>query len=47
MSKLNYVLIGVLLAVIVGLGAYIYQEKTKPKGLELRIGGNGLSIQNN
>lgn len=47
MSKLNYILIGVLLAVIICLGAYIYQEKTKPKGLELRIDGSGISIQNN
>ena len=47
MSKLNCALIGVLLAVIVGPGTYVYHEKAKPKGLELRIDGNGLSIQNN
>jgi uncharacterized protein YpmB len=46
-SKLTYVIIGVLIAVVIGLGAYIYREQTKPKGLELRIDGNGLSIQNN
>ncbi len=47
MNKFNYILIGVLIAVIAGLGAYIYREQTKPKGLELRIDGNGVSIQNN
>lgn len=46
-SKLTYVIIGVLIAVVIGLGAYIYREQTKPKGLELRIDGSGLSIQNN
>ncbi|GFZ83577.1 hypothetical protein [Elstera cyanobacteriorum] len=47
MNKFGYILIGVLIAVIAGLGAYIYREQTKPKGLELRIDSNGVSIQNN
>ena len=39
-----YVMIGVLIVVVVGLGIYIYQEQNRP-GLEVRVDGQGLSIE--
>ena len=41
-----YVLIGVLLAVAIGLGIYIYNEQSKP-GLEIRVDENGLTVDGN
>ena len=41
-----YLAIGVLLAVVVGLGLYLYNEQTKP-GLEVRVDGQGISIEGN
>ncbi|MBO9123444.1 MULTISPECIES: hypothetical protein [unclassified Rhizobium] len=40
-----YVVIGALIVVVAGLGAYIYHEQTKPKGVEMSIGQNGVSIE--
>ncbi|WP_337266572.1 hypothetical protein [Oryzifoliimicrobium ureilyticus] len=40
-----YFVIGALLVVVIGLGAYIYHEQTKPKGVEMNIGENGVSIE--
>lgn len=42
-----YLVIGALLVVVVGLGAYIVHEETKPDGIEMRIGENGVSIKEN
>lgn len=39
-----YLLVGVLVALVLGLGLYIlYQESQKP-GLEIRVDGNGIKI---
>jgi predicted negative regulator of RcsB-dependent stress response len=38
-----YVLLGVLVAVVIGLGFYVYQEQQKP-ALEVRLDANGLTI---
>ena len=40
-----YFVIGALLVVVVGLGAYIYREESKPEGVELSIGQNGISVE--
>lgn len=40
-----YLLVGALAVVVVGLGGYIYHEETKPKGVELSIGQNGVSVE--
>lgn len=47
MSRTNslYVVVGALLVVVVGLGAYVYHEETKPKGIEMSIGENGVAIE--
>lgn len=42
-----YALIGALVVLVIGLGIYVYQEKSKPSGVELKIGENGVSIEQN
>lgn len=42
-----YLLIGVLIAAIVGLGYYIYKEQSEPSGIELKINDSGVSIEQN
>jgi hypothetical protein len=41
-----YVLIGVLVVLVIGLGIYIYNEQTRP-GLDVRVDGQGISIKGN
>lgn len=49
MTRTNnlYLLVGALIVVVVGLGTYVYHEETKPKGVELSIGQNGVKVQEN
>ncbi|MBY5865705.1 hypothetical protein [Rhizobium leguminosarum] len=42
-----YVIIGVLVVAVIGLGAYIFHEESKPQGIEMTIGKNGVSIEQN
>ena len=42
-----YLLVGVLIAVVIGLGVYIWQEQSKPSGVEIRLDESGISIQEN
>lgn len=42
-----YVIIGILIAAVVGLGAYAYHEETKPEGIEMKIGPDGVKIEKN
>jgi hypothetical protein len=42
-----YLIIGALVVAVVGLGAYVYREESKPQGVELRIGENGVSVEEN
>jgi hypothetical protein len=42
-----YLIIGALVVAVIGLGIYIYQEEQKPDGVELRIGENGVSVEQN
>ncbi|MDX8500030.1 hypothetical protein EOD23_15675 [Mesorhizobium sp. USDA-HM6] len=46
-QNMLYLIIGVLVVVIIGLGVYIYREQTRPKGVELKIDDKGISIQQN
>ncbi len=39
--------IGALAVLVVVLGVYVYQQETKPEGVELKIDDNGISIQQN
>jgi len=47
MARTNnlYLVIGALMVVVIGLGFYVYREETKPKGVELSIGQNGIKLQ--
>ncbi|MBP1850391.1 hypothetical protein [Rhizobium halophytocola] len=47
MNRTNglYLVIGALVVVVIGLGAYVYHEKQKPEGVELSIGKDGLAIE--
>lgn len=49
MSRNNglYLIIGALVVAVIGVGIYVYQEESKPKGVELRIGENGVSVEEN
>ncbi|WP_042778792.1 hypothetical protein [Sinorhizobium fredii] len=37
-----YLIIGGLVLAIIVLGVYLYREKTKPAGVELRLDQNGV-----
>ena len=49
MSRNNglYLIIGALVVAVIGLGIYVYPEERKPDGVELRIGENGVSVEQN
>ncbi|WP_018181582.1 hypothetical protein [Kaistia granuli] len=42
-----YLVVGALIVVVIGLGAYVYNEQTKPKGVEIKLDESGVSIQEN
>jgi hypothetical protein len=42
-----YVVIAVLVAAVIGLGAYMWREESKPDGVEIKIDKNGLSVEQN
>ncbi|MHB0952276.1 MAG: hypothetical protein ACYC10_10135 [Allorhizobium sp.] len=44
-SNRLYFIIGALAVIVVGLAVYIYQKETEPKGVELNIGRDGITIQ--
>jgi hypothetical protein len=49
MNRTNglYLIIGALVVVIVGLGGYVYNQQTKPDGLQMNINKNGVSVEQN
>lgn len=42
-----YLIIGLLLVLVAGLGVYAYREHNKPQGLEISIDKNGLKVEGN
>jgi hypothetical protein len=40
-----YLIIGALIIVVAGLGAYVWHEQSKPQGIEMNIGPNGVSVE--
>lgn len=42
-----YLVIGALIVAVIAMGIYVYQEESKPAGIELKIGEGGVSIQEN
>ncbi len=49
MSRTNnlYLVIGALVIVIAGLGAYVIREESKPSGIEMSISENGIKVEEN
>lgn len=46
-QNMLYLIIGVLVAAVLALGIYIYNEESRPSGVELRIDESGISVQEN
>jgi hypothetical protein len=44
-QNMLYLIIGGLIVLVLGLGFYIYDQNTKPAGIELKIGESGVSVQ--
>ena len=42
-----YVTVGALVVAVVCLGFYVFQEESKPDGIELRLDESGVSIEQN
>ena len=42
-----YLLIGALVVIVVVLGGYVYNEQTKPKGVQIQLDQNGLKVEKN
>ncbi|MDO9416878.1 hypothetical protein [Pararhizobium sp.] len=42
-----YFVIGALVVAVLGLGVYVYQEESKPDGVEITVGKNGVAIEEN
>lgn len=40
-----YLVIGALVVLVVGLGAYVIHEQTKPKGVEMSISSDGVKVE--
>ncbi len=47
MQNRLYLVIGVLVALVVVLGIYVWREEAKPDGVEIKIDGGGISVQEN
>lgn len=47
MTRTNnlYFLIGALVVVVIGLGAYVIHQETKPKGVEMSISSDGVKVE--
>lgn len=47
MARTNnlYLLIGALVVLVIGLGAYVIHEETKPKGVEMSISADGVKVE--
>lgn len=42
-----YMIIGALVVIVIGLGIYVYQQESKPSGVEIKIGEGGISVEEN
>ncbi|TCM58998.1 MULTISPECIES: hypothetical protein [unclassified Rhizobium] len=40
-----YALLGALVVLVIVMGVYIYDREKEPEGVELKIGENGISVQ--
>ena len=42
-----YLIIGVLAVLVVLAGVYVYQQESKPDGVEIKIDENGIAVEGN
>ncbi|PYE27282.1 hypothetical protein C8J32_102910 [Rhizobium sp. PP-CC-3A-592] len=42
-----YALLGALVVLVIVMGVYIYDRENEPQGVELKIGENGISVEEN
>jgi hypothetical protein len=42
-----YMIIGALIVVVAGFSYYAYQQEKQPDGVEIRVGEQGISIEEN
>ncbi len=42
-----YLIIGALIVAVIVLGAYVWRQETKPKGVEIQLNEKGISVQEN
>jgi hypothetical protein len=48
MSKQGlYAIVAVLAIAIIGLGIYVYQQESKPSGIEIQVNEQGISVDTN
>jgi hypothetical protein len=40
-----YLVIGALIVIVVVLGGFLYHEESKPKGVQIQLDKNGLSVK--
>jgi hypothetical protein len=43
--NVRYLVIGALCVAVVGLGYKVYRDNKEPKGIELKVGPSGVSIE--
>ena len=44
-SNVLYLAVGALVVVVAVLGYQLYQERKEPKGVQINLGPNGVSIE--
>ena len=42
-----YLLIGVLIALVIVLGIYVWRQESQPSGVEIRLDESGISVEQN
>lgn len=49
MARTNslYIIIGALVLIVAGLSFYVLREESKPEGLSINIGENGVKVEQN
>ena len=45
-GNLVYLAIGALVVIVSVLGYQLYQDRKQPEGVQIRVGPNGVSIEN-
>lgn len=40
-----YLIIGALVVAVIALGIYVYREESQPKGVEIKLNQQGISVQ--